>query len=296
MVLLDALRSSWRIHLQALNRSPRTIGNYLATLEHFTAWCAANDRPTDPRAQRRDDVAAWIVSQLEHGKSSSALSRYRCLQQWFRWLGDEGEIDASPMAKLKPPTSRDVPPEVLTDSQLTAVIEACRGSHWLDRRDTAIVRLFLDSGVRVAELVGMRLSELDLGTSSAMVLGKGSKRRIVPFGAKTTQAIDRYVRARARRPQAHTDALWLSTRGPIGDEGVRAMISMRGRKAGIEGLHPHLFRHTFAHNWLNAGGQERDLMALAGWSSPAMLGRYGASAAAARALRAHRQYGPGDRL
>lgn len=296
MALLDTLTASWRIHLQALNRSPRTIDNYHAALAHFTTWCDTNGRPVDPREQTRADVSAWIVAMLVEGKESSALTRYRCLQQWYRWLVDEDEIPVSPMAKMQPPRQTTTPPDVLTDLQLVALLDACKGTHWLDRRDTAIIRLLIDTGVRVAELVGMRISELDLATSSALVVGKGRKNRIIPFGAKTTQAIDRYVRARARRPQSASDVLWLSTRGAMGDEAVRAMLLKRGGRAGVAGVYPHLFRHTFAHHWLDAGGQERDLMALAGWSSPAMLGRYGASAAAARAMRAHREFGPGDRL
>lgn len=296
MVLLDALRTSWTIHLRALNRSPRTIHNYLAAQTHYTNWSATNHRATDPTLQTKADIEAWIVAQLERDTASSALTRYRCLQQWFRWLVEEEEIAISPMAKVAPPRCPPDPPTVLTDAQLTAIVAACRGAHWLDKRDTAVVRLLIDTGVRVTELAGMLLSELDLNTSTARVVGKGSKPRLVTFGAKTTQALDRYIRARARRPHAWSDHLWLSTRGPMIDETVRVLLTKRGRRAGVPGLHPHLFRHTFAHSWLDRGGQERDLMALAGWSSTAMLGRYGASAAAARALRAHRTFGPGDRI
>lgn len=296
MVLLDTLRSSWTIHLRALNRSPATIGNYLDAQAHFTTWCRANDRPTDPTAQGEADVRGWIVAQLANGKASSALTRCRCLQQWFRWLVDEQEIAASPMARVSLPRVQIELPDVLTDAEIAALLATCKGTAWLDRRDHAIVRVLHDTGVRVGELVGMRLSELDLASSIARVVGKGSRPRMVTFGARTTQALDRYVRARSRRPHAALDALWLSTRGQLSDEMVRVMLRTRGKRAGVADVHPHRFRHTFAHQWLDSGGQERDLMALAGWSSPAMLGRYGASAAAARALRAHREHGPGDRL
>jgi integrase len=112
----------------------------------------------------------------------------------------------------------------------------------------------------------------------------------------TTKALDRYLRARRSHKAADLDWLWLGDRGRFGDSGITQMLRRRGKMAGIEGLHAHQFRHGFAHEWLAAGGQEQDLQRLAGWSSPAMLARYGRSMAEERARDAHKRFGLGDSL
>ncbi len=82
-------------------------------------------------------------------------------------------------------------------------------------------------------------------------------------------AIDRYVRARARRPDANSEWLWLGRRGQLRETGLKELLRLRGRQAGLDGLHPHAFRHAYAHHMLAAGMQEGDLMAIAGWRQPA---------------------------
>ena len=117
-----------------------------------------------------------------------------------------------------------------------------------------------------------------------------------PFGPKSLLALDRYTRARSGHKHASSARLWLGPKGPLTRSGVAQMIERRCNRAGISPIHAHQFRHTWAHNWKSEGGRDEDLMQLAGWSSPAMLRRYGASLADQRAKEAYRARLPGERL
>lgn len=200
------------------------------------------------------------------------------------------------MKTLSPPQPKAKPVPVLTDAELAALMKACAGKDFRDRRDEAMIRLLLDCGLRVSELCALTVEGVDLDQGMAVVRGKGNKVRPVYFSARTARAVDRYVRMRGSHRWHHLDALFLTQRGALTPDGARERMKVRGRQAGIEDLHPHRFRHTFAHDFLMNGGQERDLKRLAGWSSDVMLERYGASAADARAKAAAQRMKRGDRI
>lgn len=293
---LEDLQRSFLRHLAAEGRSPGTLRLYGQSVRFFSRWLVEQGRTATVGELTRAAIREWLAQLSEIQEPGTVKTRYRGLFRFCAWLVDEDELDSNPMATLSPPSLTMKPVPVVGDAELAALLKACAGKEFNDRRDEAMIRLLLDCGLRVSELCGLRIDQVDLDNSMAMVRGKGAKIRPVYFSARTARALDRYLRMRGRHRWAHLDAVFLTQRGPLSTDGARERMKVRGAQAGIVDLHPHRFRHTFAHDFLMAGGQERDLKRLAGWSSDVMLERYGASAPDARAKAAAQRLKRGDRV
>ena len=255
---LSALLPSWRLHLEAANLSARTIRAYTDDGALFVSFLVRQGMPSAVRSIRREHVEAFIVAELERTAPSSAATRYRSLQQLFGWLDEEGEIEGSPMAKMRPPKIPEKPVPVLPDDDVRRLLADCSGKDFRDRRDLAIIRLFLDTGMRLEGMAGLRYSagdpeasDVDLRSRVVRITAKGRRELVLPIGTKAARDIDRYIRMRAGHPRAADAWLWLGTKGRLTSSGVYQMIKDRGAAVGLPDLHPHQLRHTFSHDWLN---------------------------------------------
>ncbi len=302
---IDVLLDSFRRDLKARNKAPRTIQSYEEAVRQFGAFLSSHGMPTEAVSIKREHVEAYIVDVLEHYRPTTATARYKSLQQFFKFLVDDGELTLSPMSKMHPPAIPEQSVPVLKLKEVKALLDACNGSSFEDRRDQAIIRVFFDTGLRLSELVNLKLtlsdlpdvpSDVDLDDNRLHVLRKGRRPGEVRIGAKTVKALDRYLRIRSQHPDSDEPWLWLGRRGHMGQSGVQQMLRRRADQAGLEHLNPHQFRHTFSHEYLASGGSPENLMAITGWRSRSMLQKYASSTAIERAREEHKRLSPGDRV
>lgn len=285
-----SLLDSFERHLRARNRSPATITAYRNDAMAFARWLTEHTDVTDLAAVKGADVEGFLADSVSSGKAPATVARrYRSLLQLYKWMEREEEVAVSPMAKLRPPSVPVDPPPVITAADLRALLDACKGIGFTERRDTAMVLMLTTTGIRSAEIMGLEVADIDMKSGTFTVLGKGRRHRVVELLPKTAEALDRYLRARRLHDARNEPALWLGAKGPLTDSGLRQLLERRCLAAGIKPINPHRFRHTFAHEAKKIGMSDGDLMNVAGWQSPQMLQRYGASAAAERARESHRK-------
>ena len=318
--LLPALEDAWSDFARSRarkGRSVHTLNIYRKSYEQFWRWAESEGLPPDPGAVTHRHVNAWTSAMLaaplvRNGnvtfdvnpdtgdrvprpiQASTVRIRWQNLRPFFSWWAQEME-EPNPFDKADVPRLEERPVPVIALDDVRAMLHACAGTDFEARRDTAIIRFLIDTGARVGEFVAMTLDSWDRRQDLVTLTGKTGT-RIVPISPSTGEALARYVRVRQRQPYAGSKALWVGGRGPLSDSGVAQMLNRRADQAAVPRLHPHIFRHSWAHELKRAGASEGDLMALGGWTTSAMVHRYGKSAAIARAQDTGRRIALGDRL
>lgn len=216
------------------------------------------------------------------------------LRTFFRWVVEEGRLDASPVERIPVPTSRADQIQPFTQDHVYALLAAAKRLTY-PRRDSAILWFLLDTGVRASELCGIRRKDVDFQGKRCTILGKGNKHRTVAFGGTTAKALWNYLKD---DPRDEDDPLFISERGePLTRSGLLQLVARLGKGAKIEAVRcsPHTFRHTFAVEFLRAGGNVFTLQQLLGHTDLKMTNRYVALAQADIEAQ-HRKYSPADRL
>jgi integrase/recombinase XerD len=292
--LLESLLPSWQLSMRAERKSAGTIKVYTDGVNKFLRWCEETETPPE---LTKPTVQAFLAALIDEGaEANTAISRDQALKRYAAWMVDEGELSENPLIGLKPPRGDQKVVNALTGDQLKRMIIACQGKSLQDRRDEAIVRLMAETGLRANETLNLQVADVNLADGIVTVYrGKGGKGRRIAFGVQTAAAIDRYLRTRREHRLTTTGALWLGGGGKtFGYHGLSKALKNRALAAGIETFHLHMMRHTYATQWLSAGGSESSLMAGAGWSSRSMIDRYAGASAESRAIEEARRLNLGD--
>lgn len=295
--------ATYELSLLAQNKSQKTVAIYLDAIRLLNKFLNEKGMPGELHKLRREHIEAFIQSLLagKHSltgkplKPATAHNRYRALRTFFTWCVEQGEITESPMQRMKPPIIPEEPTPLLTDDELQQLLRTCEGRDFYSRRDYAILRLLLSTGLRLNELTNLKIDDVDWANKVVWVVGKGRRPRGVPFGHKAALALRQYLRLRSEYSNAEKPNLWLGRHGPMTNSGIYQTVVERAQQAGLK-VKTHALRHLFAHTWLREGGNETDLMRLCGWKSRAMLQRYGSSLADERAREAYKRLNPGDRI
>ena len=252
--------------------APLTLASYRSDLHQFALWLRSPGHraagPADLVDATETDVLAYLAARQPTGKASSANRRLTVLRRFYRWALRERLATVDPTLKLLPAKRLARVPKTLTQSQVERLLQAPDTDTPLGLRDRAMLELMYASGLRVSELVGLRLFELHLPDQVVRVQGKGSKERLVPFGDEALAWLQRYlVEARPAILAGQTsNDCFVTVRG---SGMTRVMFWMLVKKYAIQAgvtapLSPHTLRHAFATHLLNHGADLRAVQMLLG--------------------------------
>ena len=294
---IQAVLDLYQLHNRSEAKSESTLDWYERVVGRLIEWLRAEGELV-PIGELSEDVLRLHVIYLSkfrsRGKelSRSTLNTYvRGMRDFLRWAYLEGFTEHQLLERFRPPRVPSVIVDTLEDDEIHRLVAAVSKSP----RNHAIVMLLLDTGIRLSELVGLQLEDVNFEVGSVKVFGKGSKERIVPFGNKTHKVLREYILFH-RPPVAGERGLFISRRArSIRKSGLQSLFRRLRTVTKIERLHVHLLRHTYATNFLRANGSSLLLKQNLGHSTMAMVDHY-AHLASQRAVDVSRLFSPMDRL
>jgi site-specific recombinase XerD len=225
------------------------------------------------QSKRRYDSHPLTPVQEQKLSPQTVRARVVTLKAFFAWLQRDGYTEHNVMKNIESPQVPQRLMTVLSQEEVERILSAVNPRTPLGRRDLAIMMSLLDTGIRCAELSGLKLGDVHISRGYLKVMGKGSRERLVPLGATARRALIEYIRS--YRPASTSENVFLTETGkPMTVGGIQLMIRRLGRRCGVSRLHAHLCRHTFATNYLMSGGDIFTLQQILGHSSLEMVRRY----------------------
>lgn len=246
--------------------SPHTISNYQRDLIHFQQWLDSQADDTDWSQLTPAQVRAYISWRHRKGAAEKTLQRQlSSLRSFFNYLLKESSVANNPANGIRAPKGQRKLPSTMDVDQINQLLTVNDDSP-LGRRDTALIELFYSSGLRLAELVGLNLDDIDLTDATLKALGKGRKERYLPIGRKALEALHLWLEIRQVLAHDTESALFVSQRGNrLSPRSVQQRLKIRGQQQGsMQQLHPHLLRHSFASHLLESSHNLRAVQELLG--------------------------------
>ncbi|MFP7364571.1 tyrosine recombinase XerC [Corynebacterium callunae] len=264
LVQLHMIIDDFCEHLDlVVGRSPATVRGYRSDLYLVAEFIGSLDNFKLSRLRE------WLGEAVTDGKSRATLARRTAAVKAFsKWAVKNGHLAADEAARLvSPKASRDLP-KVMGEEQAGRFVENAGSANETEYlRDSAILELLYATGMRVAELCGLDIKDVDQSRQMVRVLGKGNKERVIPFGAAALNALQRWLEARAEMAKDPT-AMFVGSRGQrINARQVRRIVDKAGQITGTEHLSPHSLRHTAATHLLDGGADLRQVQEMLGHSS-----------------------------
>jgi integrase/recombinase XerC len=264
-------------NLHLANASPHTLKNYASDLEQFREYFA---RAGEPHVAEFDALAIreWLGDLYTQRLAATSMRRkMACARSLFKFLHRQGEVKMNPAKLIRTPKMPKTLPNVPTEEQTNSLINQVAGDTLerpLATRDLAIFEMLYGCGLRVSELVGLNLTDIDTTERWIRVLGKGRKEREVPFGSKAAGALEKWLGE--RHPAEGETAVFVNSRGKrIGDRSVRHIVKLYSiALAGDDSLHPHSLRHAYATHLLRAGADLRAIQELLGHAQLSTTQKY----------------------